>query len=142
MPILRDKDRELLKDKLAKELAAPVKLVFFTQELECETCHIAGQLAQEVAALSDKIELVTYNFVVDKEPVAKYKIDKIPALVIEGDKDYGIRYYGVPYQYEFASLIEDIVDVSRRSNRLSPKTKEALQKVANPVHIQVFVTPT
>ena len=142
MPLLKDKDRDLLKDKLAKELASPVKLVFFTQELECETCHIACQLAAEVAALSDKIELVKYNFVVDQEPVAKYNIDKIPALVIEGDKDYGIRYYGVPSGYEFASLIEDIVDVSRQSNRLSPKTKEALQKVANPVHIQVFVTPT
>jgi glutaredoxin-like protein len=142
MPMLRDKDRDLLKDKLAKELAAPVKLIFFTQELECETCHIARQLAEEVAALSDKLELVTYNFVVDKEPVAKYKIDKIPALVIEGDKDYGIRYYGVPSGYEFASLIEDIVDVSRQSNRLAPKTKEALLKVANPVHIQVFITPT
>jgi glutaredoxin-like protein len=142
MPLLKDKDRDLLKDKLAKELAAPVKLLFFTQELECETCQITRQLAEEVAALSDKIELVTYNFAVDKEPVAKYGIDKIPALVIAGDKDYGLRYYGVPSGYEFTSLIEDIVDVSRRSNRLSPKTKEALQKVANPVHIQVFVTPT
>jgi hypothetical protein len=40
--------------------------------------------------------LTVYDFQTYKEVVKKYNIDKIPATVIRGEKDYGIRYYGIP----------------------------------------------
>jgi alkyl hydroperoxide reductase subunit AhpF len=36
--------------------------------------------------------------------------------VVEGEKDYGIRFYGVPAGYEFATLLEDILAVSKGSS--------------------------
>ncbi|MFC1693151.1 thioredoxin family protein [Candidatus Latescibacterota bacterium] len=63
-------------------------------------------------------------------------------LAVEGVKDYGIRYYGIPAGYEFTSLIEDIVDVSRRSSSLSEQTRNQLKTISEPVHIQVFVSLT
>ncbi len=142
MPLLKDKDREYLKGEFTKRLTSPVKLLFFTQTLECPTCELARQIYEEVASLSDQISLTKYNFVLDKEQVEKYRVDKIPTLVVEGAKDYGIRFYGLPSGYEFTSLIEDIFDVAAGSTRLAKETKEALAKLAKPVHLQVFVTPT
>jgi alkyl hydroperoxide reductase subunit AhpF len=62
--------------------------------------------------------------------------------VIVGEKDYGIRFYGIPSGYEFSSLIEGIVAVGGRQPNLSKKTLSEIQGLNQPVHIQVFVTPT
>jgi glutaredoxin-like protein len=142
MPLLQDKDKKVVEAHFQEELVNPVRLVNFTQALECEFCAETRQLAEEVAALSDKIELEVYNLAIDKEEAKKYGVDKIPAIAILGEKDYGVRYYGIPSGYEFSSLIEDIVDVSRGEGELLPATMEALAEIAQPLHFQVFVTPT
>jgi glutaredoxin-like protein len=82
------------------------------------------------------------NFVTDKTLADQYGVDKIPATVVLGAKDYGIRYYGIPSGYEFTSLIEDVVAVYTGDAGLSDETLEALAAITEPVHIQVFVTPT
>jgi len=142
MPLLQDKDKKTVKTRFQEGLVNPVRLVNFTQALECQFCAETRQLVEEVAALSDKITLEVYNFAIDKEKVEEYKVDKIPAIAIVGEKDYGIRYYGIPSGYEFSSLIEDIIDVSRGEAELLPATKEALAGITEPLHFQVFVTPT
>ena len=141
MSFLSEKDQQYVVN-LFENLVNPVKLIMFTQELECQYCRETHQLLEEIAALSDKIELQIYNFQIDNNMVEKYKIDKIPATVIEGDRDYGIRYYGIPSGYEFASILEDIVDVSKNDSGLSEEARAALAKINQPLHIQVFVTPT
>jgi glutaredoxin-like protein len=124
----------------------PVRLLMFTQgeggALECQMCQDTRQLIEEVASLSDKISLETYDFVGDAKTAEALGVDKIPAVVIAGEKDYGVRFYGIPSGYEFSSLIEGIVAVGRREPSLSKKTLQELQRLNKPVHIQVFVTPT
>jgi len=141
MPFLTDKDKQYI-ENLFENLQDNVKLIMFTQEMECQYCRETRQLLEEVAAISDKIELTVYNFQIDKEIVEKYKIDKIPATILEGKKDYGIRYYGIPSGYEFSSLLEDIVDVSKNDSGLTEDSKQMLAKIQKPMHLQVFVTPT
>jgi glutaredoxin-like protein len=140
--LLSDKDRKLLQDHLTQALSAPVKLVYFTQTIACQFCRETEQLLREVADLSDKIVLEVYNFITDKEIATQYGIAKIPATVIMGAKDYGIRIYGIPSGYEFMTLIEDIVEVSHGRPSLADKTLEILKGLQEPVHLQVFVTPT
>ena len=141
MAILKDRDRETLLREFEK-LTGKVKILYFTQEFECEFCEITGNLLREVADLSDKIDLEVYDFQKDQDKVESYGIDKIPAVVVEGERDYGIRFFGVPTGYEFASLIEDILLVSRGDPGLSPKTLEQISGIDKPVHIQVFITQT
>lgn len=141
MTILTDKDRQAVRDRL-QAMREPVKLVYFTQELECPTCRETGQLLRELSELSEKLSLQVYNFQLDREEVDRYKIDKIPATVVIGAKDYGIRFYGMPLGYEFATLLEAILAVSRGKSNLSPKSIERLRAVKVPLHLQVFVTPT
>lgn len=139
--VLSERDRRATRDRL-KDLESPVKLITFTQELECPTCRETGQLLRELCGLSEKLSLEVYNFQLDKEQVSQYQIDKIPATVVAGVKDYGIRFYGLPAGYEFATLLEDILAVSRGKSALSPATIERLRTLDRPLHLQVFVTPT
>ncbi len=141
MAILGDADREAIRKELAG-LTGPVKLINFTQELECHYCRETNQIVRELSELSDKITSETYNFVTDKGIVDKYRIDKIPATVIMGVEDRGIRFYGIPSGYEFISLLEDIKMVSAGNSGLQPKTREVLGRLKEPLHLQVFVTPT
>ena len=147
MPLISEHDAEHLRNEFESQLVDPVKLGIFTQTVECQFCAETRQIAEEVAALSDKVSVEVYNFVTDKATADLYGVDKIPAILIlrevDGEEtDYGIRFYGIPSGYEFSSIIEDIIDVSRGDSGLQHKTREALAGITEPVHFQVFVTPT
>lgn len=121
-----------------------VKLVYFTQELECQYCRETHMLLEELRDLSNgNLLLEVYNFVNDKEMAEKYNIDKIPATIVMGEeKDYGIRYYGIPSGYEFSSLLEDIQLVAKGDPEVSEETRREIAKITQPLRLQVFVTPT
>lgn len=141
MSMLKEEDKEQVKQQLS-ELTKPVQLIMFTQTIECVFCAETRDLVEEVASLSDEVEAVIYNFVTDKDKADEYGVDKIPAIAVIGEKDYGVRLYGIPAGYEFASLIEAIKMVSAGQSELSEATREALAQIDEPVHCQVFVTPT
>lgn len=123
-------------------LVNPVRLIMFTQTIECEFCAETRDLVEEVASLSDKMEAVIYNFITDKDKADEYGVDKVPAIAVIGERDYGVRFYGIPSGYEFVSLLEAIKTVSMGESGLSEATKDALAEIGEPVHFQVFVTPT
>ena len=141
MPLLQDKDREQVQQLFAS-LSEPVKLVMFTQEFECELCKETRELVEEVASLSDSVSAEVYNFALDKEKAEEYGVDKIPAVVVVGEKDHGIRFFGIPSGYEFSTLLEDIMSVSAQQSGLSEGTSAFLAGLEDPLHMQVFVTPT
>jgi alkyl hydroperoxide reductase subunit AhpF len=132
--------------ELKKEFAAlkdPVRLLVFSSEFADPESVQVARLVDELAALDPKLTAEAYNFVLDKEKVESMGIGRIPAIaVLGGEKDYGIRLYGMPTGYEFGSLIDAILDVSSGDSGLLPETREALQAITRPVHIQVFSTPT
>lgn len=132
-------------NQIFKGLEQEVRIVHFTQEFECGYCKETKELLQELSKISPKIRLEVYDFVKDSDRAKEFGIDKIPATIVMGtgdDQKYGIRFYGVPSGYEFTSLVEDIIDVSKGKSRLSQKTIERLKSLASPLHIQVFVTLT
>ena len=141
MALIRDDDASEIRERL-KALIEPVRLVHFTQELNLQYGREAKQLIEELVALSDKLSLVVYNFLLDKERVSEYAIDKVPATAVRNGKDYGIRFYGLPAGYEFATLLDAILSVSQRDSGLKPENKEKLAKLSQPLHLEVFVTPT
>ncbi len=141
MSMLQDKDKPKVAERLA-EMTDPVKVVLFTQEFECQFCRETHDLLKDLAALNDKIQIEVYDLVKDAAKAAEYGIEKIPAIALVGKRDCGIRYYGIPAGYEFASLLEDLVMVSTGESGLTEASKKRLHALSEPVHIQVFVTPT
>jgi glutaredoxin-like protein len=131
----------------AKELLGtldkPVKLIAFTQELECSFCRESVGLVEDVSRLSELVSHEVHDFVQDKKLAKEYGIDKIPAIVVAGDKeDYGIRFFGIPSGYEFVSFLDAIKTVSTGMHDLTSETLSAIGKIKSAVHLQVFVTPT
>lgn len=128
-------------------LQEPVHILFFGSQDDCAYCSDTRQLVEEVTALSEKLSLESLDLQADAALAAQYHVNQAPALVIaakDGEKitDYGVRLLGIPSGHEFTSLIQDILLVSSRDSRLSPATREFLKSVNQPVHLQVFVTPT
>jgi len=141
MAFLSKKDADFVKTEF-DQLKNPVHLIYFTQKMACEYCEDTQKILEEVSGLSGKIKLTVYNFTLDKAQSDKYQIDKIPATVVMGDTDYGIRFYGIPSGYEFTSLIEAILMIGKGESGLTEKTKRELKEFSTPLHFQVFVTPT
>ncbi len=141
MPLLNEEIAEQVKQELAG-LASPVRLVMFTQEFECTYCAETQQLVEEIAQLSDQLTAEVYDFVDDKEKAEELGIDKVPAIAVIGAEDYGVRLYGIPSGYEFTSLLHAIQSVAAGKPGLSEKGLKALTELTEPVHVQVFVTPT
>jgi glutaredoxin-like protein len=139
--MLNDKVRDQVRKKF-ESLQNPVKLIVFTQEFECNYCHDARTIAEELAELSDKVSTEVYDFQQDAEKVKAYRIDKIPAIAVEGERDYGVRFFGVPGGYEFSSLLESVRLVSEGKSDLSEDTMKFLGSLTRDLHFQVFVTPT
>jgi alkyl hydroperoxide reductase subunit AhpF len=142
MAILTERDRTAVKTELAK-LAGPVKLVVFTTQLGAsEYCVETERLAREVAECSDQVTLEILNLHIDRERAEAYGVDRVPAIVVEGARDYGIRFFGIPMGYEFTNLIDSMVVASSGTPSLGAETLERLAGLKERVHIQVFSTPT
>lgn len=142
MSLISDEHKEHVRNQLAESLVNPVRIVMFTQEMECQFCAQTKQLITELAALNEKIQAEVHDFEADAELAKQYGIDKVPAIVVLGEKDYGIRIYGLPYGYEFQTLMSALSVVSKGKTELSEETKAKLRAITNPVHIQVLVTLT
>jgi len=141
MEFIQDRDKPAIKEKLSA-MRSEVTLRYFTQEIECDFCRETRQLLEELSVLDDKIKLEVFDFKNNPAEVEKYGIDKIPATVVANEKDYGIRFYGIPAGYEFSSLLDAILMVSEGESNLSPESRKFLSEIKTPVHLQVFVTPT
>ncbi len=141
MGYIKDKDRPAVQQAL-DSMPSDVTLNFFTQETECDFCRETHELLEELSGFQAKLRLQVYDFKNDKTAVEKYGIDKIPAIAVTNGSDFGIRFYGIPAGYEFSSLIETILMVSKGESGLLPESRKLLQEITKPVHLQVFVTPT
>lgn len=141
MKVLQDRDKAAVEERL-RDLDKPVRIVHFTQELDCPTCRDARWLLEDIVSLSDKLSLEVFNLQIDKEKAAGFKVDKVPATAIVAEKDYGIRFYGIPSGYEFATFLSSLLSVSRGESGVRPETAERLRALTKPIHLQVFVTPT
>lgn len=139
--VIDDKTKKELKSIL-DSLIKPVKIIFFTNKKECPTCKQQQKLLKELSDLSPKLELKVYDLNLHGDEALKYKIDKVPATVVKGDVDYGIRFFGLTAGYEFTSLLEALVMVSIGRSGLEPELEVLVKNIKEPVHMQVMTTLT
>jgi alkyl hydroperoxide reductase subunit AhpF len=66
----------------------------------------------------------------------------VAVLEVEGQPT-GVRYLGFPGGHEFGAFLEDLVLVSTGAPaQLGPAAKQYVEALTEPIHIEVFVTPT
>ena len=146
MALLSPADQQKLRESF-REMTSPVRLLFFTQTLGCETCLQTRQILDELPALSEQIAIEEVNFILDKETAAQYGIDRVPAIAVVGDdsgqpRDSRIRFLGAPAGYEFVSLVRAVLLVGGHISSLTEANRRRLAVVEKPVVMQVFTTPT
>lgn len=142
MALLSEKDAKKVQEIL-NALPATVEVHFFTQELECQFCRETGELLRELAALSPKLKLVEHDFLLDKDAASAFSVEMVPAIVPVGPAgDLGLRFYGIPAGYEFASLLESFKLAAGADPELADETKEFLSQLAQELELEVYVTPT
>lgn len=150
MAFLNEQDAAFVRKRFAQELKQDVRLEFFAPSTsglalpgtDGETAEYARQILAEVASLSDKITLNVHSSLTEPETARRYGVTRTPATAIVGAEDYGIRFYGMPAGYEFATLLELIIHVSQGTTPISQDSRAVLARLKEDAHIQVFVTPT
>lgn len=120
------------------ELSEEVRLVAFLKE--GKSSEELKKVLEQVAASSEKIKLEVYS-IENKDKVEKYRVDRAPALAILGDKDYGIRFYGVPKEQEYLALLSGIEAVSKRNTALPEEIKKKVRAIDQELRIKIFTTP-
>lgn len=137
-------NEEILRDvtEMLADMTNPVKLVVFTDDHHCDYCEQIVQLVNEVAATSDRIQVELYEIHRDADKAAELAVKRAPVVAILGDKDYGMRFYGIPSGYEFSTLLHAIQAVGRGHTELDQQTRAFLNGLDKAVDFQVFVTPT
>jgi alkyl hydroperoxide reductase subunit AhpF len=147
MALLSPADQDKLRESFA-EMTRSVRLLFFTQTLDCETCPQTRQILDELPALSDNVAVEDVNFVLEKDKAQQYGIDRVPAIAVLGQDEAGqprdsrIRFLGAPAGYEFISLVQAILLVGGRPSILTEENRQRVAAVDKPVTMKVFTTPT
>lgn len=141
MAFLSSQDERAVTQEFTK-LTGPVTLTVFASELGPETNGQTVALIREVAALSDKISVKVLNPFIDRDQAQAYGVEVAPAVVVEGARDYGIRFLGLPGGYEFANLVDSVIAASTGETSLGEGTRTALGELQEDVTIKVFTTPT
>jgi glutaredoxin-like protein len=150
--LLTDVETARLRELMERDLSGDVTLVHFTKhasrlvvpgEDPCPSCADTVALLGELAATSDHLSLEVHDVAAEPDVAREQGIDKVPATRIIGPGARGaVRLFGLPGGYEFATLIEDVIDVGGARDDLSDDAHAALDALTRDVHLQVFVTPT
>jgi len=140
MGFIDEKSKPEIMNKLNR-MKNPVEIIIFTDTIDCALCPETIIMMEELASLSENLNLAVHMISDEPQLVETYHIDKVPGLIIKSQEDLGIRYYGMPAGYEFGSLLEDIIDISNGDSVFTPQNLEKIALIQFPVHLQVFVAP-
>jgi alkyl hydroperoxide reductase subunit AhpF len=147
MSMLSPSDAQLLRNEF-NVMTRPVRLLFFTQTLGCETCLTTRQILDELPALSDRVSIEEINFILEPERARQFGVERVPAIVPvwrddqEVDQDSRIRFLGMPAGYEFVNLVQAVLLVGGGPSHLSDASRARLAALDRAVTMQVFTTPT
>jgi alkyl hydroperoxide reductase subunit AhpF len=149
--LIQERDRATIAQMFEENLVNPVKLVLFTipksllyvpGRAACETCEDVQHLMEEIVDISDKLTLEVHDLQREPEEAQRYRVAHVPALIVEGAAQGSVRFLGAPGGYEFPTLLQDIQNASKGQTTLSDATRKAIGAISDPIHLQVFVTPT
>jgi alkyl hydroperoxide reductase subunit AhpF len=129
------------------QLVHPVEISLFLSRQECATCDETHQLLEEITSTTEKIHLEIYDVNENQNLAKQFGINSTPAIVITGRENnaylgYAFRFFGIPTGYEFSSLIQGILMISKRNSGLQHDLQNEIHKINKPVNLKVFVTPT
>ena len=134
------KERELIRETLA-DLAGTVTIRSYTSDVESAYSRSERELLEAIADGSPKIALEILPDRWTPEREAQVGIARTPCIVVLGEHDHGLRYYGLPDGYELVPFLETIRAVAARSSGLTGPNVARLRALDSPRHLEVFASP-
>lgn len=144
MAILSDAHKQKVKEIFDAQLKGPVEVLLFHVEPDEQYTAASREIVTELAGLADgKVTLRELPLEQNQAEAARYGVEQVPAMVLvgEGGSETRAVFYGAPVGYEFMVLLEDLVDVSAGTTRLTDGARQQIQSIEQEVTIQVFTTP-
>ena len=124
------------------ELAGPVVVRYYTSDVESWYTRAERELLETIAGASPKIALEVHAGRWDPAREATVAIRRTPAIALAGEDDTGIRYYGMPDGYELEVFLGLLRAIAAGRPELQPASIARLRGLAQPVHLEVLVSPT
>ena len=149
MPMIDEKTRSQVKERLAGTLAGPVELHLYRRPdtgrlilpggMGCVTCEAAEELARVLEEAAPELVSLTVTDVSQEGPAEH----PVPAMTVgRPGEEPRITFQGLASGYEFASLLDAVERVSSRGGELSEEATERVAELESETEIMVFVTPT
>ena len=128
-------------------IEGPVKLEYFHQSPrrvmvpgrpEKPSCELAKELYEELADLSDRISLTIYEHEESAEQVKRRDVIDVPCMLVRGELNRPLRFYGAPNGHLLVALVRAIVLAATRQAKPSVQMKRALGKLRRPTRLRLI----
>ncbi|HDD59323.1 MAG: glutaredoxin [Thermoplasmata archaeon] len=140
---ISDEDRRAIEEDLKKHMKGGIHILYYGGGGECPYCEDTLEIVKLLASLTDKIHV---DIIEDEEhPLyKKYTPKYAPAIILleEDMTDTGIRFYGIPAGYEFESLMDAVINVSKGVDDVPEELEERIKRLKKKYILSVFITPT
>jgi Thioredoxin domain len=143
-------DLNRLRTRFERELKNRIRVDFFTLKptevaipgRECLHCDDIQSMLEDLAVVSPRISLTLHDIETDIAIAQKLAVDKIPAIVVRGQTNRPLRFFGSPSDNQFPVFVETLIAAATGIVELEPETERSLRKLRSDVSLQVLVTPT
>jgi alkyl hydroperoxide reductase subunit AhpF len=148
--MIPQREQRLIQGRLEEDLRGRVRLDFFTQKpspivvpgrSECRYCPQVSEAVAELAALHPRLALTVHELAEAPDAARKLGVQRVPCIVVRGQANRAIRFYGLPAGTQFANLIETIVLSTHPDVPVAREASLLVRKLRRPVQLSVFVTP-
>ena len=128
-------------------IEGPLKLEYYHQSPrrvmvpgrpEKPSCALAKELYEEIAELSDHISLTVYEFEESAEQAKRRDIVDVPCVLIRGELNRPLRFYGAPNGHLLVAMIRAMVLASTRQAKPSVQMKRLLSKLRRPTRLRLL----
>ncbi|MCK5811606.1 MAG: thioredoxin family protein [Clostridiales bacterium] len=139
MAMIDDNSKNQIKT-IFEQLKEQVNVVLIVKKEECETCSDTQTFVTEMTDISEKLTLEVLDESDDK--AKEFGVTMYPAIILldKDNKDYGIKFYGIPAGHEINSFIMGLIEVSGAGEQLPEDVVKKIEAINKPIDIKVFIT--
>lgn len=167
MALIGEEDRTYLQQRFAQDMIKEVEIEFFshgsyhTEEAAAqfdpesedeslatqEACRVTYHIYEELSELTPHLKVKFHDLDTGEGQLAAQEVGldgtMLPASLYRAEQLAGqSRFFGIPSGYEFGTLVENIIDLSKGQTHLTEATRQSLAGINQAANIIVFVTPT
>ena len=144
-------EQNALKQRFARDLQNRVRVDFFGHKPvsvyipgridRSAVCKDVNKLMHELAGLNLRIAVTSHDIDDDAATAESMGVQRVPAIVVRGQANRPLRYFGNPRMKQFLAFVESLLMVAHGKPNLEPETLKTVRKLRSDVAVKVFVTP-